>query len=980
MYLAYDTNSSLFLPRLLSFLRFIQNDPQSFQSKPKLLAFYEPLLYAALSKSLDLWPLSQINNNSTQQQQFTYSLAPRTNTKFDLNKNFILSFIEIISDCIQPEGNSSIQKIRAFSSFLLAFAASGHAKIIIGSHKNSFLDEFRIFEEAFTKFCTRLEEIEPTISNELKNAYASVFGKELTAATIESFKKPSRVFWLVWLDSMMKFSKLYSFSFANELEYFLLTESGYVIITELITTSITMIAVSINRKDASFLTHTWYNFFIKRLPLAIRSLIVSSKMLAPSAQIELAVTQAFLSIPKDIIGCIDAFFKPEKDHIDNIFLFSNESSVRYDVQFIFLRALISLGVVRKTCLATVLNVSDEELNSIQIIDIKKTAFQTQGLIIDTSNPAVTQEISLHSMVAAAKNENISNVEFEESSILKLVVFMENLEGIYQEAVAIATFQLSAFWIEARATQSLGRLIYAFLSKQNLIDIFLLHIPLERFIGPLAQLLDRWMYDDNASNLQDEHKDFQSALLFIIFLYERYDLDLTDFGMYPPPMVLKNMTQYPMHSKNTSESYCFVVKAIMQTGLAQISYEQSSETSELVGLWIIALFEEGMISDDLMRKTSPQVLYALVPTILSQAVLACAAGVISFDTLSNGLEFFRDPFLSPILVPALCYICDNIWSDQEVQILLRVLERLFLTEVQGVEKILLSTVLSITGQELLYMVNSINCTFGAADSSNNMNRNRYFVEPRLLSLLQQYYTGILRKDYVLSQNNSVENVVKKQVSDLALWSPVESLPPIFYGEILSITANELGASRTLSIVLDQLATVKNKDVRKLLMDAITALATAPFLGKSKDYVQKYDSNVFTAIVDFQPDDILSIRRKKFKTERTDSSQNAQRRAEAALRLRKECSDRYAKTNATSSNSVNDETIPNLNQYSTDSINRSDSEFITCFNKLKQGVDLFHKRRTSMESVINQRVAQLQFQSQSQLILSGARTQANTVTEN
>lgn len=90
-----------------------------------------------------------------------------------------------------------------------------------------------------------------------------VFGKGMALDAADSFGKPSRVFWLIWLESMMNFRKLHPASFRNELEYFFLTESTPTIISDLITTSVDMIAVSIRRKDPSFMARTWKEFFLK---------------------------------------------------------------------------------------------------------------------------------------------------------------------------------------------------------------------------------------------------------------------------------------------------------------------------------------------------------------------------------------------------------------------------------------------------------------------------------------------------------------------------------------------------------------------------------------------------------------------------------------------------------------------------------------------------------------------------------------------
>lgn len=987
--LAYDFKSPLFLPRLLFFLRHIQAHPQSFQSKPETLAFYEPLLYVALSKSLDLWPLSQINSATVQQQQQYYGSSGTTSGKApDMNKTIIIVFVAIISDCLRTDNPPSIQKLRAFSSFLLAFSTSGHANAVIGNKKEFYGNELKRFEEVFIKFCARLSEVEPTIGRELQKEYSVVFGKGMALDAADSFGKPSRVFWLIWLESMMNFRKLHPASFRNELEYFFLTESTPTIISDLITTSVDMIAVSIRRKDPSFMTRTWKEFFLKRVPPIVKSLIATSKSSAPSAQVELAVSQALISIPKDTQACIQSFFNPGSSHIDDMFLSSYQLSVQDDLRFQFLKSMISLGIVQNTCLSKVLGINNSQLDSLNINKVNEEALKNQGLIVDTSNPALVQEYLLPNIVVAAKIENVGNVAFEDSNILKLVLILENLDGIYQEAIAREIFQLSNFWIESLNTQNLGRLVQALLFKPNIIDILFLHIPLIYFTSPLSQLLENWKHDEDEVNMQDLCADFGSVLLFIIFLYQRYDLDLTDLGIHPPAMNLGNTDSRPSYinsnEKNKFPPQPFVVTAIRQAGIAKSFEESSPEKHELVGDWIFALFEEGMIPDDLINKTPPKDLYDLVPTILSQAIAACAAQVISFDTLKGGLEFFLQSFLIPTLVPVIRYICNRIWSEDEIQILLQVLDTLLLSESNGVDQILLSTVLSITGQELLYMINAINCASGSMQNLNDPNQNRYIVEPRLLSLLEHYYTGIPHTDYLLSQKDSLANLVKKQVGDLAKWSPTESLPPIFHGDLLYTSIREVGATKTLLILLDHLDNAKSEGISSATIDVVTALTTVPSLGKSRIYFQKYDSNILKTIIDFKQDEILSIREELHNRKQAQSSETQQegKQNTGYLASHKRSNSR-GKPSASQNNSLSNGKALGLNRRDTNGVTKgsdtketNSEDLIYSFSELKQAIQTFHDRRRNMESIITRRASQAQAQAHTRMDMMNPTNQNNS----
>lgn len=977
--LAFDFKSTLYLPKLLFFLRYIQFHPSSFQASAETINFYEPLLYVALSKSLDLWPLAQINSLSNPAQVSISS----SNKQPDMNKTIIVVFVAILSDCLRIDPPPSKQKIRAFSSFLLAFSHSGHANAIIGCNKDFYGNEVKRFEEVFMKFCARLSEIEPTVSSELQKEYSLVFGKGMAMAAADSFGKPSRVFWLIWLDSMMKFRKLQPASFRNELEYFFLTESAPSIISDLIATSFDLIAVSINRKDSQSITQTWKNFLIKRVPQIIKSLVITSKPSTPPAQIELAISQALLSLPKDTQTCIQSFLNPGNSNIDDMFLSTYQTPVQNDLRFTFLKALIALGVVPSTSLVKVLGIETNQALNMPIIKVNDELLKTQGLIVDTSNPLAPHEYSLPNIVPAAKVENVGNVAFEDSNILKLVTIFDNLEGVYQEAVAREIFHLSIYWIESMNTQNLRRLVQTLLYKPSVMDTLFLHIPMGQFIGPMAQLLENWKHEEDEVNMQDIYNDFGSILLFIIFLYQRYNLDLTDLGIQPPPVNLGAISRpgYTVNNNNEKPKLQpppFVVTAIRQAGTAKIIDDLSPEKSELVGGWLSALFDEGMIPDELINKSPPKDLFELVPTILSQAVAACVADVIDFDTLKGGLEFFRQSFLIPTLVPAIRCICNNIWSENEIQILLRVLDNLLLSESSGVDQILLETVLAVTGQELLYMINAINLR-----TDGDPEGNGYIVEPRLLSLLEHYYTGVPPTDYILNQKDSLANLVKKQISDLAKWSPSESLPPAFHGELFYTTVREVGATNALLILLDHIEAAKKDGMGSATVDVVTAITTVPSLGKSKTYFQRYDSNILKTIIDFQPAEIAEIRgelkaRGQIQREAPDTKQQYDSIKGKNSRTKSVSGQNASVKISTAASNGKTGTVQGINTDSNDQISKTEAELAAGFVKLKQAVQTFHGRRRNMESIITRRASQAQAQIRTNMATSRVAVNANGAT--
>lgn len=71
-------------------------------------------------------------------------------------------------------------------------------------------------------------------------------------------------------------------------------------------------------------------------------------------------------------------------------------------------------------------------------------------------------------------------------------------------------------------------------------------------------------------------------------------------------------------------------------------DQSEEEKKHLNSWIVGLFNPDGLTDEVMSVCRPQDMYMLVPSITSQAVAACAHGVLDINTVKQGLECTLPP--------------------------------------------------------------------------------------------------------------------------------------------------------------------------------------------------------------------------------------------------------------------------------------------------------------------------------------------------
>lgn len=115
-----------------------------------------------------------------------------------------------------------------------------------------------------------------------------------------------------------------------------------------------------------------------------------------------------------------------------------------------------------------------------------------------------------------------------------------------------------------------------------------------------------------------YDEFGAILVLIMSFVYRYDLSFHDIGIGHDTFIAQ-VIERGHHSKSPDEL--------------------TEDQSRHLGSWLKGLYDadkEGL-SNDVFASCRPQEFYLIVPTLFKQTVLACSAGVLTFESVKGGLE-------------------------------------------------------------------------------------------------------------------------------------------------------------------------------------------------------------------------------------------------------------------------------------------------------------------------------------------------------
>lgn len=495
----------------------------------------------------------------------------------------------------------------------------------------------------------------------------------------------------------------------------------------------------------------WKTVITKRIPMAIKRLAVNCNQ----TQLENSIASALTGLSHETISLI----KSRQKNMNEIFMDEMFPAEQTGIRYELIKELVALNLVSEQLFEKV----DKSFGTPVVPRIDQDALQNEGIVAYLNGNST--RFSIIDAVTAALQENAEYVPFEESNIVRLFSNFKQMDSIHQERLATEILKLLENWVQSGSTRSISRFCQALALSPDILENLLLFVDFKQMFDPLVRIIDEWKHDEDEINFQEVYTDFGCILLMVILAHERYQLEL------PSDSVAWNMIQIQTITQN-----------------------------DLLGGWVLALFDTSGISDDLMRVSSVKELYTLVPTIFSQAVVACSSKIIDVDTLKGGLEYFLQPFLLPSLLGAFRWICDTLWRKPTsiTKTILFIVQILLLSDLEGDALRIQRIVLNIVAPELYLVLSQI-----AASGQDQL-----FVEPRILSFLDQFFTPP-KRDVLISSISSSEGILasfRKHVVVFSKWiveASQVSPPAVNLPDFVSRVKMEVGSETIVNMIFELL---------------------------------------------------------------------------------------------------------------------------------------------------------------------------------
>ncbi|EGS17271.1 uncharacterized protein CTHT_0065900 [Thermochaetoides thermophila DSM 1495] len=374
-----------------------------------------------------------------------------------------------------------------------------------------------------------------------------------------------------------------------------------------------------------------------------------------------------------------------------------------------------------------------------------------------------------------------------------------------------------------AAQAIVEICRDLASKPLSLDVLLLFDKPHKILHPLCELLDNWAgYEEDHGEYQPVYEEFGSVLLLLLAFVYRYNLSTADLGI--------------------RSSGSFVAKLLNGVDRCQPLEQLSEQEKSHLGGWIHGLFdtEAGGLGDELMSSCPPQDFYLLAPTLFHQIVNALSAGYLTDEMLKGGLEYLVDVLLLPALVPALLYLSNLLWADNQpiqnavIKILQPILKP---TSISNEASTMLSSVLNIVAKPLEHALKSYQrqdpecqkiepLLLAIADNLAVSRRTGGADHTELESWCSAQITNPATGALI---HGGLAAAVRTTIQQLVQWAQNPTLNsmngmPAPYTHRQTLAAQQiLGPHRLLGIILDEL---KSSPEPGIAYDVVTTMICAP----------------------------------------------------------------------------------------------------------------------------------------------------------
>ncbi|CAM1508468.1 Fc.00g053160.m01.CDS01 [Cosmosporella sp. VM-42] len=413
-----------------------------------------------------------------------------------------------------------------------------------------------------------------------------------------------------------------------------------------------------------------------------------------------------------------------------------------------------------------------------------------------------------------KEKLVQNCLSDPEKIQGLVRDVDKMDGNVG-AVCQALIELMRQLCNNKETMSLKLLCSQLAQKPLSLDVLLLFEKLPNILEPLCQLLDNWRYEEDQGEYQPVYEEFGAILLLVLAFAYRYNLTAVEIGIQSPDSC--------------------IARVLGRGHIGRQHDELTEQENGHINGWIHGLFdtEAGGLGDDLMSSCPPQDFYLLVAPLFQNIVVAYTHGYLNDETLKSGVEYLVDTFLLPSLVPAIRFLSNYLWVDQQEQkSIIKILQLILLpSSISGEASTMLSSVKNLIAQPLEH----------ALRMYQRRDPNNQDIEPLLRVLkdsipLSRRTGGADHTEldaWTITPSSGLGSAIKHTIQGLVQWSMhpgINSMPTSYTHRQMVAGIKILGPRRTLHVILEEVRHQSEAGSASIVYDVATALICAPDIYK------------------------------------------------------------------------------------------------------------------------------------------------------
>lgn len=345
-------------------------------------------------------------------------------------------------------------------------------------------------------------------------------------------------------------------------------------------------------------------------------------------------------------------------------------------------------------------------------------------------------------------------------------------------------------IRRKENDKLARLLLVILNNLTLLHIITYNSKNGpyKILNMLINYLDSkdFNIDDDAENFQDSYSYFGVFLLSVILILDTYQINFQKIS-YSNSYTLEYVSNF----------YYRLCDSLTNNEPSNVTEEDSTiinNYDSLLTEWVNALFDDSNdgLSDDLIKSVNIKQVNKLIPIIFQQAILATRSNVISFQHLSNGIDYLSQNFLMPCTLSVIKWVlsrislevCNNSSGKFDENIYVKVLYQLIKLNVSDDEDKLNSDtdmmfrmVINLVGHQIIKLLESFESFNTLLIGAEIVEKVRLKIDPNCNQLhcrIQPLKFKQMTLDFVLSSFNNNQSTQLPQLAQSPAENNADSL--------------------------------------------------------------------------------------------------------------------------------------------------------------------------------------------------------------